>query len=119
MTSGPAIGVELANLLQDLQTIPVGQPDIQQHGVKNGIANQIKPFGGGAGGGDGVAFLGENRFQGAANIRLVVDDKNVVHRSTALIEGEAKSWIEEESAKGIMMTKRAPAGEFVSTWILP
>jgi len=31
----------------------------------------------------------------------------------------ADSGMEEESAKGTMMTKRAPAGEFFSTWILP
>ena len=105
--------------MQHFQTVAVGQPDIQQDGIENRIADQVQPFGRGAGRGDGVAFLGEDGFQGAANIRFVVDHQNMVHRSTALMGIEADSGMEEESAKGTMMTKRAPAGEFFSTWILP
>ena len=112
-------GVEFTNILQYFQSIAIGQPDIQQYGIENGIANQVEPFGCSTGGGDGVAFLGEDRLQSAANIRLVVDHKDVIHRSTTLIEGAEISDGDAESAKGIRMTKRAPVGELDSTWIFP
>ena len=40
-----------------------------------------------AGGGDGVAFFGEDRFESAADIGFVVDDQDVVHRAATLTSG--------------------------------
>jgi hypothetical protein len=58
----------------------VGEPDVEEDGLVVGIAEKLEGFGCGAGGGDDVVFLGEDGFEGLADVGFVVDDENVIHR---------------------------------------
>jgi hypothetical protein len=58
----------------------VGEPDIKEDGLVDGVAEELESFGGGPGGGDDVVFLGEDGFERFADVGFVVDDENVVHK---------------------------------------
>ena len=79
MTSGRGFGVHGADLVEGFEAVAVGQPDVEQHDVVDGVAREDEGFGGGAGGGDGVAFFAEDLFERVANLGFVVDDEDVVH----------------------------------------
>ena len=84
---GDMRGVHLANVGEGVEAVAVGQPDVEQDDVVDGVGEQGEGLGGGGGGGDGVALLGEDGFEGVADSGFVVDDQDMVHRSTTLIEG--------------------------------
>ena len=67
---------------EDIQTVAVGEPDVEEDGLVVGVAEEFKGFGGGAGGRDGVVLFAEDGFEGLADVGFVVDDENVVHRGS-------------------------------------
>ena len=79
---GVAVGVELvfANMREQLEAVAVGEPDVEEDGVEVGVAEEGAGFGDGAGGGDGVVLFAEDGFEGLADVGLVVDDEDVIHR---------------------------------------
>ena len=58
----------------------IGEPDVEKDSLVVGVAEKLEGFGCGAGGGDDVVFLGEDGFEGLADVGFVVDDENVVHK---------------------------------------
>ena len=66
--------VHLANLAQGVEAIAIGQPDIEQHDVVGGIAQQGQRLARGGRGGDDVTFFFENALERLADLSLVVDD---------------------------------------------
>ena len=65
---------------EDVEAVAVGEPDVEEDGLEVGVAEEGAGFGDGAGGGDGVVLFAEDGFEGLADVGLVVDDEDVVHR---------------------------------------
>jgi hypothetical protein len=61
------------------ETVAVGQPDVQQDDVVEGVGEQGEGFRRGGGGGNEVALFAEDAIQRVADFCFVVDDENVVH----------------------------------------
>ncbi len=73
-------GVHPADLAESFEAVAIRQPDVEQHDVVGGVAEQGEGFGGGSGGGDEVAFFREDAFKRLADLGFVVDDEDVVHK---------------------------------------
>ena len=72
----------MADVGEGVEAVAVGQPDIEQDDVVNGIGEQGEGLVRGGGRGDGVALLGEDGFEGVADFGFVVDDQDVVHKGS-------------------------------------
>ncbi len=77
------LAIERVNLLQHFEAIAVGKPDIQQHDIVGGVTDQHQALAAGCGSGDEVALFAQDLFQRIADLRLVVDDEDVVHPETS------------------------------------
>ncbi len=75
-------GAVVADLAEDVEAVAVGEPDVEEDGLEVGVAEEGAGFGDGAGGGDGVVLFAEDGFEGLADVGLVVDDEDVVHRGS-------------------------------------
>ena len=69
----------LHQLLQGLQPVDAGEPDIQQDDVRRFMAQQFDALLTAAGEQGLVAFIRQHAFQRAADLRLVIDDQNGLH----------------------------------------
>ena len=84
--------VELANLLQRLEAVDAGQPDIEQHHVKCSLAQQVEAGFATLDRGCGVAFVGQNAGQGVANSGFVINDQDVMHVG----QSPLPAWVREQ-----------------------
>jgi len=67
-----------ANGGENVETVAVGQPDVEEHGLVVGVAEKLEGFGGGASRGDDVILFTEDGFEGFSNIGSIVNDQNMV-----------------------------------------
>ncbi len=70
------LGVAFADLLQNLDTVALGQREIQQHQVEGPLGEAGQAFHAVVGGVDGVAFKLQQRLQRLADRGFVVDDQH-------------------------------------------
>ena len=96
---GDARGLELADFGKGVETVAIGQPDVEQDEVVAGVADELESFGGGAGGGDGVAFIGEDGGERFADFGFIVHDQNVVHGSLLPLKMTGSSRLVEPWAR--------------------
>ena len=73
-------GVHLADVGQRVETVAVGQPDVQQDDVVWRVGEQGECFARGCGRGNEVALFAEDALQRVADFGFVVNNENVIHR---------------------------------------
>ena len=111
---GDVGGVHLADLVERVEAVAVGEPDVEQDDVVGGVAEEGEGFCGGGGGGDEVVLFFEDGFERVADLGLVVDDEDVVQ---AVVSGGGLSGVRSGSTVGARSVRRsefddelAPAG---------
>jgi hypothetical protein len=77
---GQVRGVHLADVCERVESVAVGQPDVQQNDVVRRVGEQGEGFCRGCGGGNEVALFAEDALQRVAAFGFIVNDENVVHR---------------------------------------
>ncbi len=90
---GDVRGVHLADVAEGVEAVAVGEPDVEEDGVVDGVGEQGEGFAGGGGSGDDVTLLGEDGFEGVADFGFVVDDEDVVHREGTRFEVRGSRWM--------------------------
>ena len=68
-----------ADLGEDVEAVAVGQPDVEQDDIVDGVAKELQGLGGGGCGGDDVGLLFKDALERIADLGFVVDDEDVVH----------------------------------------
>ena len=71
------LGVQLADLLHDLQPVHAGHADIGEDQIRPFLLEQLQPLLAARRREDGIAFLGEIVFQDAPQALVVVDDQDL------------------------------------------
>ncbi len=117
---GQALDLQRTDLGQHFQTVPVGQPDVQQQHIIRRVPQQNHSLGCAGGARDGVPIFLEDLAQRFADLRFVVDDQDVVHAGVLpLTPTRAASCALLASASGSSMMNRAPVGLFCSARMAP